>query len=91
MPANKKHLSSPFQRFAKITAGFIGGYIVTQVFHMFLVVFWNAPNTLITIRYAGIILWTVLLVVAFLGKNGLKIWAIYLLISLVFLSLIYFK
>ena len=34
MPANKKYFSSPLQRFAKISAGFIGGYFVTVSFFM---------------------------------------------------------
>jgi len=91
MPANKKHLSSPLQRVTKITAGFIGGYLVTEVFHMFLVVYWDTPNALITVRYAGFILWAVLLIISFLAKNGLKIWGIYVLIGLVFCALIHFK
>ncbi|WP_434037517.1 hypothetical protein [Formosa sp. 4Alg 33] len=91
MPANKKHLSSPLQRVIKITAGFIGGYLVTEVFHMFLVVWWDVPNALITVRFAGFILWTALFIISFLAKNGLKIWGIYLLISLVFYALICYK
>ena len=91
MPANKKYLSSPLQRFLKITAGLIGGFIVTQVFHMFLAVWWTAPNALMTIRFAGFVLWAVLLVLAFLAKNGRKTWSIYLLISLVLIVLTYLK
>jgi hypothetical protein len=91
MPANKKHLSSPIQRFIKITAGFIGGYLVTEIFHMFLVVWWNVPNAIMTIRFAGFILWVTLFIIAFLAKNGLKIWAIYVLISIVFIGLIHYK
>ncbi len=91
MPANKKHLSSPLQRLLKITAGFIGGYIVTQAFHIFLALWWDTSNAIMTLRYAGFILWSVLLILAFLAKNGWKIWAIYIFISLIFIILIYYR
>lgn len=91
MPANKKELSTPIQRFAKITAGFIGGYVLTQSFHMFLALWWDIPNAIMTLRCIGFILWCVLLILAFLAKNGWKVWAIYLILSLVFIGLIYYK
>lgn len=91
MPANKKELSTPIQRFAKITAGFIGGYVLTQSFHMFLALCWDMPNAMITLRCIGFILWCVLLIFAFLAKNGWKVWGIYLALSLVFIALIYYK
>lgn len=91
MPANKKHLSSPFQRFAKITAGFIGGYIVTELLHIYLMLWWDMTNAIMTLRFAGFILWCALLITAILSKNGWKIWGIYLLISLVFIALSYLK
>jgi len=33
MPANKKYLSSGGQQFLKTTAGILGGFIVTILFH----------------------------------------------------------
>lgn len=90
MPANPKHLSTPIQRFAKITAGFIGGYFVTEFFHMFLMLWLDAKNVLITIRYGGFIIWATLMVLAFVAKNGWKIWGIYIAISLFFYAFIYF-
>ncbi|MDD7888130.1 hypothetical protein [Flavivirga sp. 57AJ16] len=91
MPANKKHLSSPVQRIAKITAGFIGGYMVTLAIHMFLIVWWDAGNAIMTLRFGGFILWAILMILAFLAKNGYKIWGIYLLTCIVFFALIYIK
>ncbi|BFP40767.1 hypothetical protein FGF1_16120 [Flavobacteriaceae bacterium GF1] len=81
MPANAKYLSSGGQRFLKTTAGILGGFIVTILFH-------NAIGTLleskggliITTGYTSFILWAALMVVAFMVKNGWKIWGIYLLI-----------
>lgn len=86
MPANTKYLSSPFQKFLKLTAGLIGGYLVTTSLHLFLGL-WLAPQSfLVTMAFSSFIIWASLFVVAFLAKNGWKIWGVYLLISLVFFS-----
>ncbi|MCW8312455.1 MULTISPECIES: hypothetical protein [Sphingobacterium] len=89
MPANKKYLSTPFQRFLKITAGFIGGYIVMLSFHVLLTTFFEKKDVVITAGFTGYLLWAMLLLFAFLSKNGWKIWGIYLLLAAVF-SLPYF-
>ena len=90
MPANRKHLTkSPWQRFAKISAGFVGGYLVTQAFHMLLMQWWNSANALITLRFGGFALWVTLLILAFLAKSGLKIWGIYLLMIAIMTALIF--
>ncbi|MEZ0452252.1 hypothetical protein ACR78Z_23580 [Sphingobacterium thalpophilum] len=89
MPANKKYLSTPFQRFLKITAGFIGGYIVMLSFHVLLTTFFEKKDVVITAGFTGYLLWAILLLFAFLSKNGWKIWGIYLLLAAVF-SLPYF-
>ncbi|MEM9078591.1 MAG: hypothetical protein AAGC43_16240 [Bacteroidota bacterium] len=90
MPANKKHLSSPGQRVLKITAGILGGFFVTIFFH-------NAVGSLIeqkgaliiTTAYTSFILWAALLVLAFMAKNGWKVWGIYLLLTLLFAAIIF--
>ena len=82
MPANKKHLSSPLQRFLKITAGFIGGYAVMMAFHLVLTLFVDKKHIVMTAGVTGYILWAVLLLLAFLSKNGWKIWGLYLFIFL---------
>lgn len=89
MPANKKYLSSPLQRFAKISAGLVGGYFITVSLHMFLMQWWDAAGALLTMQFEGFILWTVLLIFAFLSKNGWKIWAAYLLLGFFLLGLVY--
>lgn len=91
MPANPKYLSSNWQRFAKISAGFIGGYLVTISLHMALAFWINHVNIIITGTYSAFILWAVLMVVAFLAKNGWKIWGVYLLVTLLFSTIIYFS
>tara|TARA_R110000868_G_scaffold106443_2_gene291921 strand:+ start:12248 stop:12547 length:300 start_codon:yes stop_codon:yes gene_type:complete len=84
MPANKKYLSSNWQRFAKITAGIIGGYLVTISFHLALAYLFDHVTIIITSTFTGFILWVILMIVAFLAKNGWKIWGIYLLIVTAF-------
>ena len=90
MPANKKYLSSGGQRFLKTSAGILGGFIVTILFH-------NAIGSMlafkggliITTGYTSFVLWATLMVIAFMFKNGWKIWGIYLL-CIVLLGLIIF-
>jgi len=83
MPANKKYLSSPWQRFLKITAGFIGGYFVMLSLHLLLTYVFDPKKVVVTAFITGYILWAVLLLVAFLSKSGGKIWGIYLVISVI--------
>ena len=91
MPANKKYLTpSTSQRFAKISAAILGGLIVAVTFHMALASCFNHVTVIITSTFSAFILWAILMVVAFLGKNGWKIWGIYLLASLVLFVIFYF-
>ncbi|UOB16516.1 hypothetical protein [Abyssalbus ytuae] len=89
MPANKKYLSSNWQRFSKISAGFLGGYFVSITFHMALAFWFNHLDVIITSAFTGFILWCTLMVLAFLAKNGWKIWGIYLLLTFLFCTVIY--
>lgn len=84
MPANKKHLSSPRQRILKITAGFIGGYAVMLSFHTVLTLVFPKGDVVATAIFSGYILWAILLLFAFLARNGWKIWGIYILLTLLF-------
>ena len=90
MPANKKYLTqSKWQRFAKISAGFIGGYMVTIAVHMAFAIWLSNKNTVISMSYSGFILWTTLLIIAFIPKNGWKTWGVYLVTTLLFSGIIY--
>lgn len=85
MPANKKHLTaSPWQRLLKITAAFIGGYMVTMSLHLLLMTFLDKSAVFMTMKFSVYILWCVLMILAFLSTNGWKIWGIYLGLSLLF-------
>jgi hypothetical protein len=90
MPANPKHLTqSKTQRFLKITAAILGGYLVSVSFHLALATWFDRATIIITMTFTGFILWVALMVVAFLAKNGWKIWAVYLLLTLSFSLIIY--
>ncbi|MEM7655173.1 MAG: hypothetical protein AAF399_03520 [Bacteroidota bacterium] len=90
MPANKKYLSTPRQRAVKITAGLVGGFLVTILFHNALgSLLEHKAALIITSAYSSFLLWATCLVVAFLFKNGWKVWAIYLSFSLIFLGIIF--
>lgn len=91
MPANTKHLTkSPWQRFAKITAAIIGGFILSISVHLAAALWFDHVTVLITSTFSGFILWAALMIIAFLGKNGWKIWVIYLLLTGMFALAIYF-
>ncbi|WP_420583377.1 hypothetical protein [Reichenbachiella sp.] len=90
MPANKKHLTkSLHQRIAKISAAILGGYLVTMSLHLALAQWLDRSTVLITATFTGFILWAALMVVAFLGKNGWKTWGVYLLLTAVFMGVVY--
>ncbi len=80
MPANKKHLTqSPGQRLLKITAAIIGGYGVTCALHLFMAHYFSKKDLLITMKFTAYLVWVALMILAFLSKNGWKIWGWYLL------------
>ncbi|MBY5956515.1 hypothetical protein KUV50_00105 [Membranicola marinus] len=90
MPANKKHLTkSPFERFLKISAGLVGGYMITEGLHIALAMWTHIGNVLVTLRYAGFILWAGLLIVALIARKGWKIWLLYLAIFILLCGIIY--
>ncbi|HLT86276.1 MAG TPA: hypothetical protein VKZ57_01725 [Sphingobacterium sp.] len=90
MPANKKYLSNPFQRFLKITGGFVGGYFVMISFHLMLTCIFREKDVVITAYLSGYVLWAVLLLYAFLAKNGWWVWLIYTVLTVVFYVLFHF-
>ncbi len=91
MPANSKYLTqSPWQQFAKISAGLIGGYIISALLHMCLILWLPYPKEiLITSIYTIFIVWGALLIVPYLFKNGWKVWGIYLFISIMLYAFYY--
>ena len=91
MPANPKYLTpSAWQRFAKITAAIFGGYLVSVLCHTALASWLDRPKVIITSSFSSFMLWIVLMIWAFLAKNGWKIWGIYLLLTLLLGVVTYF-
>ena len=91
MPANKKYLTqSTGQRIAKVTAAILGGLVVSVMFHLALASWFNHITVIITSTFSAFVLWAVLMVIAFLGKNGWKTWGIYLLANLLLGIVFYF-
>ncbi|MFV9552114.1 hypothetical protein [Algibacter sp. PT7-4] len=89
MPANTKYLSSNWQRFAKISAGILGGYLVSTTCHLALASWCNHVIVIISSTFTGFILWVTLMILAFLSKNGWKLWGIYLLLTIFFSIILY--
>lgn len=85
MPANQKYLThSGWQRFAKLSSGILGGYLIAVLIHMMLALWLPGHKTvLITSAYGIFIVWMVFILLPFLAKNGWKVWLIY--IAIIFL------
>lgn len=90
MPANKKYLTaSPWQKAAKLTAGFIGGFILSSAFHTAVAAWWGRAEVVATSGFSLFLLWAGLMIVAFFAKNGWKLWGLYILASSLFAGLTY--
>ena len=91
MPANPKYLNkSPWHQFAKITAGIIGGYTITALFHMNLPLWLPSPKeVLVTSVITFYMVWGALLIIPFLFHNGWKSWFLYLGLIAVLFGLYY--
>lgn len=90
MPANPKHLEkSSKQRFAKISAGTLGGYILSFLTHACFLPWVDSRVVMETASYSLFILWIPLLILPFLFKNGWYCWLIYLVMALVLSLLLY--
>ncbi|MGK6352403.1 hypothetical protein [Parapedobacter sp. DT-150] len=84
MPAKTKYLSSPGQRVLKITAGLLGGYFLAVAIHLALALIPGiGAALLISGSFSVFFLWVIFIVLAFLARNGWKVWGIYLLLSTV--------
>ena len=90
MPANPKYLSTPGQRILKITAGILGGLILTILIHNTVGILLKEKGWLIiTSAYSSFVVWVSLLIIAFLSKNGWIIWGVYVFLICVFATIIF--
>ncbi|WDF67278.1 hypothetical protein PQ465_13290 [Sphingobacterium oryzagri] len=86
MPANKKYLTkSPWLRLSKILAGTVGGYAVMLSFHLALTTFLPKDEVVATAFILGYIMWSFLLLWAFIAKNVWRVWLTYIVLTIVFL------
>lgn len=92
MPANKKYLTyAPWQRFAKISAGIIGGYIISALLHMDLALWLpHHKEILISSIFTTFVVWCALFTFPFLFKNGWKAWLFYLGVIGILYAIFYF-
>ena len=91
MPAHPKYLNPNFwSRFSKISAAILGGFLVTILLHLAIASWFDHVTVIITSTYSVFILWPILMILTFLAKNGWKVWAIYLLIAVLLLIIIYY-
>ena len=91
MPAKKEYLTTPAQRALKISAGILGGYLLSSALHLALATLIPfRSEVLLTGAFSVFICWVVFMVLAFLSNSGWKIWGIYLSLSLLFALIIYF-
>ena len=91
MPAKKEYLTTRGQRALKITAGLLGGYFVSLTLHLALAaVVPFKSDVMMTATFTLFIVWVALMLVAFMARNGWKIWGLYLLVTAVLSAIIYF-
>lgn len=91
MPAKQEYLTTPGQRALKLSAGLIGGYILSSALHLLLAVVTPfREQVLLSSAFSFFLCWVGLIILAFLARSGWKIWGIYLLISVIFSGIIYF-
>ncbi|WP_459210292.1 hypothetical protein [Aquimarina rhabdastrellae] len=92
MPANPKYLtSSNSQKFAKLSAGILGGYVLSAMLHMVLALWvFDHKQVLITSVYSLFLIWMIFLIIPYFSKNGWKVWGVYLFFIIISAVLIYF-
>lgn len=80
MPANPKYLNNnPWQRFAKLSSGLLGGYFITALLHLIASILLPFhKEILVTSIITFFIIWCVFIILPYIFKNGWKVWLIYL-------------
>ena len=90
MPAKKEYLTTTGQRALKLSAGILGGYVLSTCLHLLVAVVTPfREQILLSSTFTFFLCWAGLMVLAFLARNGWKIWGIYLVSSVVFSGIIY--
>ncbi|MEO0528876.1 MAG: hypothetical protein AAFZ89_16710 [Bacteroidota bacterium] len=91
MPANTKYLSSKGQRWLKVSAAILGGYMATMSIHIAIgALLVNKSALVLTTAYSSFFIWVGFMVFAFFSKNGWKAWGWMLLIIAISIGIIIF-
>lgn len=91
MPANPKYLSPSGERLLKVSAGILGGYLLTVAAFGVVASFGHRSEVLFTLQYVGFLVWALLLMAALLARKGWRIWLLYLGLTLLCMAIIYFN
>lgn len=91
MPANPKYLSTPKQRFGKVTAAILGGYLASMsILVTFGKIMTNKASFVSTSLYGSWLVWVGFMVCAFMFKKTWKVWALYLGVVILFAGISFF-
>lgn len=84
-------MSSPGQRWLKVSAAILGGYAVAMLLQMAVTVhFENKAPFLMTSAYLSFFLWVFFMIIPFTFRSGWKAWGLYLIIIAICSVIIYF-
>lgn len=62
----------------------MGGYMVSLSFHLLIMRLIDKQDVFMTMKFSVYLIWAVLMIIAFLGKNGWIVWGWYLGLTLIF-------
>lgn len=92
MPANPKHLSTPRQRWLRVSAGILGGFLLTMAIQLAIGIMIEDKGVIvITSAYSSFFLWVLFMILAFLADGAWKPWAYYLAGTAFCAAVIYFN
>ena len=90
MPANKKYLAeSSGQKIVSLFNGFIGGYLLSQSFHLLFGLFFDEVNVIVVSVFTMMLVWPTFMVLAFLIKPRWLCSLIYFGSSFLIMSIAY--
>lgn len=92
MPANTKYLSNSWQRFSKITAGILGGFLASTALHMCIGSLLTDKSIIVmTTIYSFWLVWTGFIIAAFIVRKTWKVWLVYIGLIIFCSVVIYFS
>lgn len=90
MPAQQKYLSSRRQRWYKVSAAILGGFMVAMALQLAVGAHLaDKQALLITSTFLSFFLWVFFMIIPFFFEDGRKIWGIYLAVVAICGGIIY--